>query len=65
MKKSDPVKTNPDKLSKLKKRKLLVGDPEDIVHMNWFSEWTELRNLGPGTEGARNILDKDICKKKP
>ena len=27
------------KLSKLKKRDVLVGDPEDIVHMDWSSEW--------------------------
>lgn len=31
----------PDKLSRLKKRDYLVGDPEDIVHMDWSSEWTE------------------------
>lgn len=31
----------PDKLSRLKKRNYLVGDPEDIVHMDWSSEWTE------------------------
>jgi hypothetical protein len=35
----------PDILSKLKKRNSLVGDPEDIVHMDWLSEWTELNNL--------------------
>jgi|HubBroStandDraft_1064217.scaffolds.fasta_scaffold144726_2 antitoxin (DNA-binding transcriptional repressor) of toxin-antitoxin stability system len=37
--------TKPDKLSKLKKRKCLVGDPEDIVHIDWLSEWNELKNL--------------------
>ncbi len=31
----------PDKLSRLKKRNYLVGDPEDIVHMDWSSEWSE------------------------
>ena len=31
----------PDKLSRLKKRKCIVGDPEDLVHMDWSSEWTE------------------------
>jgi len=35
----------PDKLSKLKKRDYLVGDPEDIVHIDWLSEWNELKNL--------------------
>jgi len=35
----------PDKLSKLKKRNYLVGDPEDIVHIDWLSEWNELKNL--------------------
>jgi hypothetical protein len=33
----------PDKLSRLKKRKCIVGDPDDIVHMDWLSEWTELK----------------------
>ena len=32
-----------DKLSRLKKRKYLVGDPEDIVHMDWLHEWSELK----------------------
>jgi hypothetical protein len=32
-----------DKLSRLKKRKCIIGDPDDIVHMNWLSEWTELK----------------------
>jgi hypothetical protein len=31
----------PDKLSRLKKRKCIVGDPEDLVHLDWSSEWTE------------------------
>jgi hypothetical protein len=35
----------PDKLSKLKKRKYIVGDSDDIVHMDWLSEWHELKNL--------------------
>ncbi len=35
--------TKPDKLSRLKRRKYLVGDPEDIVHMEWLSEWSELK----------------------
>lgn len=35
----------PDKLSRLKKRDYLIGDPEDIVHMDWSSEWDELKNL--------------------
>jgi hypothetical protein len=33
----------PDKLSRLKKRKCIVGDPDSIVHMDWLSEWTELK----------------------
>ncbi|HYL36434.1 MAG TPA: hypothetical protein VEV17_11020 [Bryobacteraceae bacterium] len=33
----------PDRLSRLKKRHSLVGDPEDIVHMDWLSEWSELK----------------------
>ena len=35
--------TKPDKLSKLKKRKYIIGDPEDLVHMDWLSEWSELK----------------------
>ena len=33
----------PDKLSRLKKGKCIIGDPDDIVHMDWLSEWTELK----------------------
>ncbi len=35
--------TKPDKLARLKKRNYLKGDPEDIVHMDWLSEWSELK----------------------
>lgn len=28
-----------DKLANLKRRDCLVGDPEDIVHMDWSHEW--------------------------
>ena len=28
-----------DKLDNLKRRDCLVGDPEDIVHMDWSKEW--------------------------
>lgn len=30
-----------DKLSRLKKRNFIIGDSEDLVHMNWLAEWTE------------------------
>jgi hypothetical protein len=36
-----------DKLSKLKKRDYIVGDSDDIVHMDWSSEWSELKKLEP------------------
>ncbi len=66
MKKSDPAKAGAQTdTDKLKKRKVLVGDPEDIVYMDWIGEWTELRNLGPETRRGASILDRDICKKKP
>jgi hypothetical protein len=46
-----PQETNPagtpDKLSRLKKRDYIVGDSDDIVHMDWSSEWSELKNLEP------------------
>jgi len=35
--------TKPDKLSRLKKRKYIVGDPEDFVHIDWSKEWSELK----------------------
>ena len=31
------------KLGKLKKRNYIVGDPEDLVHMDWLHEWSELK----------------------
>jgi hypothetical protein len=32
------------KLDNLKKRPwILVGDPQDIVHIDWSKEWTELK----------------------
>ena len=37
---SNPKK---NKLQNLKKRGVLKGDPEDIVHMDWSSEWSEYR----------------------
>ena len=33
----------PDKLSRLKKRNYIVGDPEDLVHMDWLHEWSEMK----------------------
>lgn len=35
--------TKPDKLSRLKKRDYIVGDPEDLIHIDWLSEWSELK----------------------
>jgi hypothetical protein len=40
-----------DKLSNLKKRNYIIGDSEDIVHMDWSGEWSELKNLGPLPDG--------------
>ena len=31
------------KLSGLKKRNHVVGDPEDFIHMDWYKEWSELK----------------------
>jgi len=31
------------KLDGLKKRSAFVGDPDDIIGMDWSSEWTELK----------------------
>ena len=36
----------PSKLAKLKKRKgWLVGDPDDIISIDWMKEWHEEDNL--------------------
>jgi hypothetical protein len=31
------------KLANLKNRKLFIGDPEDILHIDWLKEWSELK----------------------
>ena len=31
------------KLSRLKKRSGFQGNPDDIVHMDWLKEWSELK----------------------
>jgi hypothetical protein len=31
------------RLANLKKRKIFVGDPEDILHIDWLKEWSELK----------------------
>jgi len=31
------------KLDKLKKRDVIVGDPDDLVSIDWSKEWTELK----------------------
>lgn len=33
----------PSKLSRLKKRDCIVGDPLDLVHSDWLDEWSESR----------------------
>jgi hypothetical protein len=43
--------TKPDKLSRLKKRDYIVGDPEDFVHIDWRAEWSETKNLHPLPHG--------------
>jgi hypothetical protein len=40
-----------DKLSRLKKRDYIVGDPDDIIHIDWLSEWSEMKNLEPLPDG--------------
>ena len=37
-----PEKPKP-KLSRLRKRNCIVGDPEDLVSVNWLEHWSELR----------------------
>jgi hypothetical protein len=31
------------KMANLKKRKIFVGDVEDILHIDWLKEWSELQ----------------------
>ena len=31
------------KLDNLKKRKIFVGDPDDILNIDWLKEWSELK----------------------
>ena len=31
----------PSKLSRLKKRDIVVGDPDDLVEMDWSGYWSE------------------------
>jgi hypothetical protein len=38
-------------LSKLKKRDYIIGNSDDLVHMDWSSEWNELKNLEPLPHG--------------
>jgi hypothetical protein len=33
----------PSKLARLKKRSAIIGDYRDIIHMDWSSEWSELK----------------------
>jgi len=35
--------TRASKLSRLKKRNVFKGDPDDIINMDWSKEWTELK----------------------
>ena len=47
VRKSGVVRIVPEKpvskLARLKKRKLFVGDIDDIIGMDWSKEWTELK----------------------
>jgi hypothetical protein len=51
----------PDKLSRLKKRDYIIGDSDDFVHMDWSSEWSELKNLEPFTDsqGSESTSEQD------
>ncbi len=31
------------KLSRLRKHKGFKGDPDDIIHMDWLADWSELK----------------------
>jgi hypothetical protein len=36
-----PVPVNLGKLANLKPRNYIIGDPEDLVHIDWSKEWKE------------------------
>jgi hypothetical protein len=38
---SVPVNVNLGKLANLKPRNYIIGDPEDLVHIDWSKEWKE------------------------
>ena len=42
-------------LSRLQKRDCIIGDPEDLVHMNWLELW---RASGPQAQGDRKRRPK-------
>lgn len=31
------------RLAKLKKRNVIIGNPDDLIYMDWSSEWSELK----------------------
>lgn len=33
----------PGRLAKLKKRNWIIGNPDDLIHMDWSTEWSELK----------------------
>jgi hypothetical protein len=35
----------PSKLDRIKKKDYFVGELDDIIHMDWSKEWTELKNI--------------------
>jgi len=37
------LETPPSKLVRLKKRSIFVGDPDDVIGMDWSREWSELK----------------------
>lgn len=37
------AENRPSKLARLKKRSGFIGDPDDIVGMDWSKYWTELQ----------------------
>jgi hypothetical protein len=37
------VEKPPSKLAGLKKRNAFVGDPDDVIGMDWSREWSELK----------------------
>lgn len=38
-----PEDASVGRLAKLKKRSVIIGNPDDLIYMDWSGEWSELK----------------------